>query len=228
MTVDEVLVWHAPGRRHGRARRRWTGRRTSSRRRTRARSTWRCTNNTARTPSQIDAANPRAANKRRPRHRDQRGARRRRRRRRSRWKILIVCGDPDGPEHLLRRLRQEPGRRRSRARTTWRSTGPATCGSRPTASRTPSGYDDALLAVPVRGPERGRTQQFLAVPTGAETCGPVVGYDDRTVLVAVQHPGDVSGASPAAPASLFPYDGTGQPRPSVIQIRRADGGAFLA
>jgi len=185
-----------------------------------------CTNNTSRTPSQVDAANPRAANK--DGHvieisetgGDATSTT-------FSWKILIVCGDPNDPSTYYAGFDKS-------------QVSPVSCPDNVAFDRAGNlwiatdgqpeslGYDDALLAVPVRGPERGRTRQFLAVPTGAETCGPVVGYDDRTALVAVQHPGDVSGASPAAPASVFPYDGTGQPRPSVIQIRRADGGAFLA
>lgn len=47
--------------------------------------------------------------------------------------------------------------------------------------------------------------------------------DGRTVLVAVQHPGDVVGATPEKPVSTFPYDGLGQPRPAVIQVQRKDG-----
>ena len=43
----------------------------------------------------------------------------------------------------------------------------------------------------------------------------------ETVLAAVQHPGETTGASPAAPQSQFPYLGGGQPRPAVIQIHRA-------
>jgi secreted PhoX family phosphatase len=184
-----------------------------------------CTNNTARTPAQVDAANPRAANK------DGHVIEISEKRNDATsltfdWRILLVCGDPADPATYYAGFDKSEVSPVScpdnvafdRAGNLWISTD-----GQPDALR----LNDALHAVPVRGPERGHTQQFLAVPTGAETCGPVVDYDDRTVLVAVQHPGDVSGASPAAPASTFPYDGTGQPRPSVIQVRRRDGGAFL-
>ena len=75
--------------------------------------------------------------------------------------------------------------------------------------------------MPLAGPERGHVQQFLTVPAGAETCGPLVTEDQQTVFVAVQHPGEIDGASPEKPASQFPYQGDGQPRPSVIQVRPA-------
>ena len=82
------------------------------------------------------------------------------------------------------------------------------------------GSNDGLYEVVVDGPQRGRVRQFLSVPTGAETCGPVIAEDGRTVFVAVQHPGEVDGASIDAPASRFPYDGTNRPRPSVAQVWR--------
>ena len=56
--------------------------------------------------------------------------------------------------------------------------------------------------MPVDGPERGRVQQFLAVPSGAETCGPVIHDRDGSVFVAVQHPGE--DGTWAAPQSRFP------------------------
>ena len=78
------------------------------------------------------------------------------------------------------------------------------------------------------GPERGRVQQFLAVPTGAETCGPVIHDKDGSVFVAVQHPGEdgtwdaqtsrfpdyVSSTGAAAPGEFA------GPRPSVVQVTR--------
>ena len=52
------------------------------------------------------------------------------------------------------------------------------------------GYADALHKVTLEGPERGRVEQFLAVPADAETCGPVIHDRDDSVFVAVQHPGE--------------------------------------
>ncbi|GAB3019585.1 phosphatase [Nocardioides flavus (ex Wang et al. 2016)] len=89
--------------------------------------------------------------------------------------------------------------------------------------------DDGLFKVPVEGPERGHVQQFLAVPAGAETCGPVIRDREDSVFVAVQHPGE--DGSWDAPQSRFPDyvpagsgAGAGQfagPRPSVVQVTRA-------
>ncbi|WP_156727636.1 PhoX family protein [Streptomyces apocyni] len=83
------------------------------------------------------------------------------------------------------------------------------------------GSHDGLFGVATHGPRRGELKQFLTVPTGAETCGPII--QDRRVLVAVQHPGEVSGASVENPASQWP-DGPGKiVRPSVVAVWREDG-----
>ncbi|MEV8127156.1 PhoX family protein [Streptomyces sp. NPDC085944] len=83
------------------------------------------------------------------------------------------------------------------------------------------GSHDGLFGVATKGDRRGELKQFLTVPTGAETCGPLV--QDRRVLVAVQHPGEVDGASVERPASTWP-DGPGKiVRPAVVAVWRADG-----
>ncbi|MGV9251693.1 PhoX family protein [Streptomyces sp. NPDC003697] len=83
------------------------------------------------------------------------------------------------------------------------------------------GSHDGLFGVAVKGDRRGELKQFLTVPTGAETCGPIV--QERRVLVAVQHPGEVDGASVEKPASTWP-DGPGRiTRPAVVAVWRADG-----
>jgi secreted PhoX family phosphatase len=83
------------------------------------------------------------------------------------------------------------------------------------------GSHDGLFGVAVRGERRGELKQFLTVPNGAETCGPIV--QDRRVIVAVQHPGEIDGASVEKPASTWP-DGPGKiVRPAVVAVWRADG-----
>ncbi|MGW1025460.1 PhoX family protein [Streptomyces sp. NPDC002577] len=83
------------------------------------------------------------------------------------------------------------------------------------------GSHDGLFGVATRGERRGELKQFLTMPTGAETCGPIV--QDRRVLVAVQHPGEIDGASVEKPASVWP-DGPGKiVRPSVVSVWREDG-----
>ena len=88
------------------------------------------------------------------------------------------------------------------------------------------GYCDALHKVTLTGKERGKVEQFLAVPAGAETCGPVIHDKDGSVFVSVQHPGE--GGSYDKPLSFFPDYVTAPgkakrgevygPRPSVVQV----------
>ncbi|MFF2843340.1 PhoX family protein [Paenarthrobacter sp. NPDC057981] len=90
------------------------------------------------------------------------------------------------------------------------------------------GYNDGLFKVTLEGPERGKVEQFLAVPRDAETCGPIVHDEERTVFVAVQHPGEEGTFD--APHSYFPdYVPAGAtpapgavraPRPSIVQVFR--------
>lgn len=57
---------------------------------------------------------------------------------------------------------------------------------------------------------------FAVLVRGAETCGPII-TEDR-ILVAAQHPGEVTGATAENPASHWP-DGPGSiPRPSVVTV----------
>ena len=87
------------------------------------------------------------------------------------------------------------------------------------------GYSDALHKVTLEGEDRGRVEQFLAVPADAETCGPVIHDLDDSVFVAVQHPGE--GGEWGAHTSYFPDFAPGGglkgdlvavPRPAVVQV----------
>ncbi|MEU0675278.1 PhoX family protein [Streptomyces sp. NPDC006172] len=83
------------------------------------------------------------------------------------------------------------------------------------------GSHDGLFGVATRGARRGELKQFLTVPNGAETCGPIV--QERRVVVAVQHPGELDGASVENPKSVWP-DGPGKiVRPAVVAVWRGDG-----
>ncbi|MGP4058109.1 PhoX family protein [Mycobacterium sp. 4D054] len=81
--------------------------------------------------------------------------------------------------------------------------------------------NDGLFAVALDGPHRGETKQFLTVPLGAETCGPVV--TDELVTVCVQHPGESDENSIDSPQSRWPEGGNGTARPSVVVVWKDDG-----
>lgn len=82
--------------------------------------------------------------------------------------------------------------------------------------------NDGLFSVVLEGEKRGETKQFLTVPIGAETCGPIVTKD--RVMVCVQHPGELDGASADKPGSHWPDGGTSQPRPAVVVVWKTGNG----
>ncbi|MBX8689784.1 DUF839 domain-containing protein [Mycobacterium sp. 20091114027_K0903767] len=81
--------------------------------------------------------------------------------------------------------------------------------------------NDGLFAVALDGPNRGETKQFLSVPIGAETCGPVV--TDDLVTVCVQHPGEGDDYSLHKPLSHWPGGGDTPARPAVVAVWKPEG-----
>jgi hypothetical protein len=80
----------------------------------------------------------------------------------------------------------------------------------------PGGLNNGCHVVPTRGPERGRTRQVMSAPLGSEVCGCKFVPDGKTLLLAIQHPGE--GGSLAQPRSSWP-DGPGHvPRPSLVAL----------
>ncbi|MEC3981536.1 PhoX family protein [Amycolatopsis sp. H20-H5] len=128
------------------------------------------------------------------------------------WRLLLVCGDPAAadtyfggfPKDQVSPISCPDNVAFDRHGNLWIATDGNALGS-----------NDGLFSVPVEGPERGHVKQFLSVPVGAETCGPVV--TDHLVLVAVQHPGE-NAANSANPTSHWPDGGTAQPRPAIVSI----------
>jgi secreted PhoX family phosphatase len=171
-----------------------------------------CTNNSNRTAEQVDEANPRPANKHghvveMTEQRNDAASTR------FTWNLLLVCGDPADPSTYFGgydKTKVSPiscpdNVAFDGSGNLWISTDGNALGS-----------NDGLFALPLEGRERGHVKQFLTVPIGAETCGPLISSDDRTVFVAVQHPGEVDGATPENPASVWPFGD--QPRPSVACV----------
>jgi uncharacterized protein len=83
------------------------------------------------------------------------------------------------------------------------------------------GTNDALHVMPVEGRFRGELKTFATVPVEAETCGPFITQDGKTVFLAPQHPGE--NGTFEAPTSVWP-DGD-FPRPSVACIWHKGGRA---
>jgi secreted PhoX family phosphatase len=84
-------------------------------------------------------------------------------------------------------------------------------------------FNDGLFAVPVSGSQRGNLQQFFSSVAGSEVCGPEFTPDNRTLFLAIQHPGE--GSTFENPSSTWP-DRQGLPRPSVITVQRFDSGVI--
>ncbi|MER6916570.1 PhoX family phosphatase [Streptomyces sp. NPDC000594] len=137
------------------------------------------------------------------------------------WRLFLVAGDPKDPSTYFAGFPKE-------------KVSPISCPDNVafdpygnlwiSTDGNQLGSHDGLYGVATHGERRGELKQFLTVPTGAETCGPVI--QERRVLVAVQHPGEVDGASVEKPASRWP-DGPGRlVRPAVVAVWRKDGRAI--
>ncbi|MBT2513269.1 PhoX family phosphatase [Arthrobacter sp. ISL-30] len=146
------------------------------------------------------------------------------------WNLLMVCGDPAQgdvtyfsgfPVDQVSPISCPDNLAFDSVGNLWISTDGAPSGI---------GRNDGLFKVTLEGAERGKVEQFLAVPRDAETCGPIIHDEERNVFVAVQHPGEEGTFE--APNSLFPdYVAAGTtpapgqaraPRPSVVQVFRTD------
>ncbi|MBK3646766.1 PhoX family phosphatase [Streptomyces sp. MBT33] len=134
------------------------------------------------------------------------------------WSLFLVAGDPDDPATYFAGFPKD-------------AVSPISCPDNVafdphgnlwiSTDGNQLGSHDGLFGVATCGERRGELKQFLTVPTGAETCGPVI--QRRRVLVAVQHPGEIDGASVEKPASTWP-DGPGKiTRPAVVAVWRRDG-----
>lgn len=154
------------------------------------------------------------------------------------WEILVLCGDPSNASIGARwnAKTSESG---------WFSC-PDNCAFDPAGrlwiatdqgsawGRT--GTADGLWALETEGPGRGTGHMFFRVPVGAEMCGPRFTRDGRHLFLAVQHPGadgtkawDKFGRDSTAvdPATRWPdFDPAMPPRPSVVVVRRDDGGVI--
>lgn len=85
------------------------------------------------------------------------------------------------------------------------------------------GLADGVYATDTCGPGRAITKAFFRGPMGSELTGPCFSPDSRTLFVSVQHPGEGSGSD--APSTRWPdFDPKLPPRPTVLAIRKDDGG----
>ncbi|MDI1283896.1 MAG: PhoX family phosphatase [Reyranella sp.] len=179
-------------------------------------------NNGSRKPEQVDGANPRAKNDHghileiAPRDGDHASTE-------GTWSILVAAGQPGKdagtkyhPETSADGWLTCPDN------VTFDSKGRLWIA---TDSGEIAGIADGLYACDVVGPGRALTRQFFAAPKGSEVCGPTFTPDDRTLFLAIQHPGEGKGSTYETPTTRWPdfKDGL-PPRPAVIAITKKDGG----
>ena len=127
------------------------------------------------------------------------------------WDLMLVCGDPSAAETYF------GGFDKSKVSpiscpdnvsfdsdgNLWISTDGNVLGS-----------NDGIFRVPVSGPNRGQVLQFVTMPLGAEACGPLITDNNRSLFFAVQHPGEIDGATFESQASTWPHTND-YPRPAV-------------
>lgn len=190
------------------------------------------TNNSKRSASDVDAANPRPENKFghiieiTPDDDDHAALT-------FSWEILVKCGDPavaavGATFNPLTSANGWFGMPDNCAVDALGRLWVATDGN--SGHRT--GRNDGIWAIETEGTARGTSKLFFRVPVGAEMCGPCFTPDLETFFVAVQHPGEVDEDDPNAPPATFENPSTRwpdfkegmPPRPSVVAITRKGGG----
>jgi len=78
--------------------------------------------------------------------------------------------------------------------------------------------NNGVFVIPTVGPNAGEVYQFASAPVEAELTGPWFTPDERTLFLAVQHPGEET-KDLSKPTSMWPHrSGDTMPRPSVVAI----------
>jgi uncharacterized protein len=175
------------------------------------------TNNTRRTPEQVDKVNPRARNAfghivRWTEAGGDHAATQ------FRWDLFVLAG---GDEEGRDRFACPDGLWFDPAGRLWIQTDIGAAQSR--GALAPFGNNAMLCA----DPANGEIRRFLTGPMGQEITGVVTTPDGRTMFVNVQHPGATTGADDFALGrndSHWPDGGDAYPRSCTLVITKDDGG----
>lgn len=196
------------------------------------------TNNKKRKPGQVDAANPRAKNL----HGHileitppERSGRRTHAALDFRWEVFLMGGDPSDRASQARYHPAMPVDQWLSCpdNVTFDSRGRMWFTTDQGENQKANGIADGLRACDTEGDGRALPKLFFTVPVGAELCGPCFTPDERTLFVAVQHPGEGDHhrkdgkSSFEDPSTRWPdFDATKPPRPAIVEITRDDGGVI--
>ncbi|GAB2900076.1 PhoX family phosphatase [Uliginosibacterium flavum] len=147
-----------------------------------------------------------------------------------RWEVLLLAGNPSEPKHGAK---YHPD---TAEKGNWMAAPDNCCFDNrgrlwittdQGSAQSKSGIPDGVYACDVSGAGRALPKFFYACPKDAEMCGPAFTPDNRTLFVAVQHPGEDADSTFNAPSTRWPdFSRSMPPRPSVVAITRNDGGVI--
>ncbi len=149
-----------------------------------------------------------------------------------RWEVLLLAGDPAKPEHGAK---YHPDTEKlgnwlaAPDNCTFDNRGRLWITTDQGSSQRKTGIPDGVYACDVNGAGRGLTKFFYAVPKDAEMCGPAFTPDNKTLFVAVQHPGEEKNSTFDNPSTRWPdfdFKRNVPPRPAIVAITREDGGVI--
>ena len=147
-----------------------------------------------------------------------------------RWEVLLLAGNPKDPKHGAK---YHPD---TAEKGNWMAAPDNCCFDNrgrlwittdQGSSQGKNGIPDGVYACDVNGAGRALPKFFYACPKDAEMCGPAFTPDNRTLFVAVQHPGEDADSTFDKPSTRWPdFDRRMPPRPSVVAITRNDKGVI--
>ncbi|NIA68485.1 PhoX family phosphatase [Pelagibius litoralis] len=152
------------------------------------------------------------------------------------WDLLVVAGDPSKPEvgAKYHQATSENGWFGSPDNCTVDAAGRLWISTDQGSGWSKTGNADGLYGLETEGEMRGYSKMFFRTPIGAELCGPRFTPDVKSLFLAVQHPatdgtkdfpGFERNSTFEDPATRWPDFTEGMPpRPSVVVVRKDDGG----
>lgn len=152
------------------------------------------------------------------------------------WDLLVIAGNPNDPEvgAKYHPATSENGWFGSPDNCAVDASGRLWISTDQGSGWSKTGTADGLWGLETEGDMRGYSKMFFRTPIGAELCGPKFTPDTTSLFLAVQHPAtDGTKAYPGFernstfedPATRWPDFAEGMPpRPSVVVIRKDDGG----